>query len=58
MSGLGLRAVGDLERGAHRTAHRHTVWLLADALGLAGLVRALLVAADRGKAPAEVLAAR
>ena len=58
MSGLGLRTVGDLERGAHRTAHRHTARLLADALGLAGLVRALLVAADRGKAPAEVLAAR
>jgi hypothetical protein len=48
-----------LERGAHRTAHQDTARLLADALGLARIVRVLFVAAARGKAPAaEVLAAR
>ena len=57
-AGLGTRSVSDLERGVHATAHKETAGLLADALGLAGPVRALFVAAARGKAPpAEVLAA-
>jgi tetratricopeptide (TPR) repeat protein/transcriptional regulator with XRE-family HTH domain len=56
---LSPRSVSDLERGISRTAHKETARLLADALGLAGPVRALFVAAARGKAPAaEVLAAR
>jgi tetratricopeptide (TPR) repeat protein/transcriptional regulator with XRE-family HTH domain len=58
-SGVRPRSVSDLERGVSRTAHKETAQLLADALGLAGPVRALFVAAARGKAPAaEVLAAR
>src|SRR5262249_60604170 len=56
---VGTRSVSDLERGIHATAHKDTAGLLAGALGLAGPVRALFVAAARGKAPAaEVLAAR
>ena len=56
---LSPRSVSDLERGIHRTAHRDTAGLLADALGLAEPVRALFVAAARGRGPAaEVLAAR
>ena len=56
---LSPRAVSDLERGVNRTARKDTAGLLADALGLAGPVRELFVAAARGKAPAEdVLAAR
>jgi tetratricopeptide (TPR) repeat protein/transcriptional regulator with XRE-family HTH domain len=56
---LSPRSVSDLERGIHRTAHRETARLLADALGLAEPVRGLFVAAARGRAPvAEVLAAR
>jgi transcriptional regulator with XRE-family HTH domain len=55
---LSPRAVSDLERGFHRTAHRDTAVLLAGALGLAGPARELFVAAARGKAPAaEVLVA-
>jgi tetratricopeptide (TPR) repeat protein/transcriptional regulator with XRE-family HTH domain len=58
-AGLGLRTVSDLERGAHRTAHQDTARLLAGALGLAGTVQGLFVAAARGQAEAaEVLAAR
>jgi tetratricopeptide (TPR) repeat protein/transcriptional regulator with XRE-family HTH domain len=58
-SGVRPRSVSDLERGVSRTAHKETAELLAGALGLAGPVRALFVAAARGKAPAEeVLAAR
>jgi transcriptional regulator with XRE-family HTH domain len=57
-AGLSPRAVSDLERGFHRTAHKDTAVLLADALGLAGPARELFVAAARGKAPAaEVLVA-
>jgi predicted ATPase/class 3 adenylate cyclase len=53
------RAVSDLERGVNRTARKDTAGLLADALGLAGPVRELFVAAARGKVPAaEVLSAR
>jgi tetratricopeptide (TPR) repeat protein/transcriptional regulator with XRE-family HTH domain len=52
------RAISDLERGINATARKDTAVLLAGALGLAGPVRALFVAAARGKAPAaEVLAA-
>jgi tetratricopeptide (TPR) repeat protein/transcriptional regulator with XRE-family HTH domain len=58
-AGVGTRSVSDLERGVHLTAHKDTAGLLAGALGLAGPVRALFIAAARGKAPAgEVLAAR
>ena len=57
--GLTPRSVSDLERGINRTARKDTALLLAGALGLAGPVRALFVAAARGRAPAaEVLAAR
>jgi tetratricopeptide (TPR) repeat protein/transcriptional regulator with XRE-family HTH domain len=57
-AGLSPRSVSDLERGIHRTAHKDTAWLLAGALGLAEPVRALFVAAARGRGPAaEVLAA-
>ncbi len=57
-AGLSPRSVSDLERGIHRTARKDTAGLLADALGLAGPVRALFVAAARGRGPAaEVLAA-
>jgi tetratricopeptide (TPR) repeat protein/transcriptional regulator with XRE-family HTH domain len=56
---LSPRSVSDLERGINRTARKDTALLLADALGLAGPVRALFVAAARGRAPAAgVLAAR
>ena len=52
------RSVSDLERGIHRTAHRDTAGLLADALDLAEPVRALFVTAARGRRPAaDVLAA-
>jgi len=55
---LSPRSVSDLERGVNRTARKDTAVLLADALGLAGEVRVLFVAAARGRAPAaEVLAA-
>jgi non-specific serine/threonine protein kinase len=57
-AGLSPRAVSDLERGIHRTAHKDTAVLLADALGVAGPARELFVAAARGRAEAgEVLAA-
>ena len=52
------RAVSDLERGINRTARKDTALLLAEALNLAEPVRALFVAAARGRAPAAgVLAA-
>jgi transcriptional regulator with XRE-family HTH domain/sugar lactone lactonase YvrE len=51
-AGLSPRAVSDLERGFHRTAHKDTAVLLAGALGLAGPARELFVAAARGRAPA------
>jgi tetratricopeptide (TPR) repeat protein/transcriptional regulator with XRE-family HTH domain len=58
-AGLSPRSVSDLERGIHRTARKDTAVLLADALRLAGPVRALFVAAARGRgSAAEVLAAR
>jgi predicted ATPase/DNA-binding CsgD family transcriptional regulator/DNA-binding XRE family transcriptional regulator len=46
------RAVSDLERGINRTARKDTAVLLADALNLAEPVRAVFVAAARGRAPA------
>jgi tetratricopeptide (TPR) repeat protein/transcriptional regulator with XRE-family HTH domain len=56
---LSPQAVGALERGIHRTAHKDTAILLAGALGLPEQVRTLFVAAARGKAPAaDVLTAR
>ena len=56
---LSPRTVSDLERGIHRSAQQDTARLLAEALGLAGPVRGLFVAAARGQASAaEVLAAR
>jgi class 3 adenylate cyclase/tetratricopeptide (TPR) repeat protein len=58
-AGLSPRSVSDLERGINRTAHKDTAGLLADALGLTEPVRALFVAAARGRGPAgEVLAGR
>ena len=55
---LSPRSVSDLERGINRTARKDTAELLAGALGLAEPVRALFVAAARGRAPAaDVLAA-
>ena len=54
---LSPRSVSDLERGINRTARKDTARLLADALGLAEPVRALFVAAARGRvSAAEVLA--
>jgi transcriptional regulator with XRE-family HTH domain len=56
---LSPRSISDLERGINRTARKDTAELLAGALGLAGPVRELFVAAARGRVPAgDVLAAR
>jgi transcriptional regulator with XRE-family HTH domain len=56
---LSPRSVSDLQRGVNRTARKDTAVLLAGALGLAGPVRAVFVAAALGRAAAgEVLAAR
>jgi len=56
---LSPRAVSDLERGINRTARKETAVLLAGALGLAGPVAELFVAAARGRGPVqEVVAAR
>jgi tetratricopeptide (TPR) repeat protein/transcriptional regulator with XRE-family HTH domain len=58
-AGVSAGSVSNLERGINRTAHKDTGVLLAGALNLPEPVRALFVAAARGKAPpAEVLAAR
>ncbi len=54
---LSPRSVSDLERGVHRSAHKNTAELLADALGLAEPMRALFVAAARGHGPAAPIAA-
>ena len=55
---LSPRTVSDLERGISRTARKDTALLLADALGLAGRVRGVFVAAAQGRVlAAEVLAA-
>ena len=56
-AGLSPRSVSDLERGINRTARKVTAEYLAGALGLAEPVRAVFVAAARGRAPVvEVLA--
>jgi tetratricopeptide (TPR) repeat protein/transcriptional regulator with XRE-family HTH domain len=58
-AGLSPRSVSNLERGINRTAHKDTALLLAGALSLDEPVRALFVAAARGKVPAaDVLAAQ
>jgi transcriptional regulator with XRE-family HTH domain len=58
-AGVSAGSVSNLERGITRIAHKDTGVLLAGALNLPDPVRALFVAAARGKAPpAEVLAAR
>jgi transcriptional regulator with XRE-family HTH domain len=51
-AGLSPRSVSDLERGINRTARKDTAVLLSGALGLAGPVRELFVAAARGQVPA------
>ncbi len=57
-AGLSPRSVSDLERGINRTARKDTAESLAGALGLAEPVRAVFVAAARGRADAaDVLAA-
>lgn len=57
-AGLSPRSISDLERGVNLTARKTTALLLADALSLADPVRALFVAAARGRASAsEALAA-
>ena len=57
-AGLHSRTISDLERDRSQTAHKDTAEKLGKALGLAGPVRDLFVAAARGRAPAErVLAA-
>jgi predicted ATPase/DNA-binding CsgD family transcriptional regulator len=43
-AGLSARAVSDLERGLHRAPHRDTMRRLADALGLCGPQRSVLLA--------------
>jgi non-specific serine/threonine protein kinase len=50
-AGLSPRSVSDLERGIHRSAHKDTALLLADALGLSGPKRELFMAVARGKVP-------
>jgi tetratricopeptide (TPR) repeat protein/transcriptional regulator with XRE-family HTH domain len=51
-AGVGVRTVSDLERGVALTARKETARLLADALGLAGAVRASFDAVARGRAVA------
>jgi DNA-binding XRE family transcriptional regulator len=51
-AGLSPRSISDLERGINRTARKDTALLLARALGLAGHVRELFVAAALGRVPA------
>src|SRR5262249_56649331 len=50
---LSPRAVSDLERGINRTARKETAVLLAGALGLAGPVAEVFVAAARGRGPVQ-----
>src|SRR5215218_4601418 len=46
-AGLSVRAISDLERGAHHTPRLETVRMLADALNLSNADRAALLAAAR-----------
>ena len=48
-AGVGLRTVGDVERGVVTSPQKDTVRLLAGALGLAGLARDQFEAAARGR---------
>jgi tetratricopeptide (TPR) repeat protein/DNA-binding XRE family transcriptional regulator len=48
LSGLSVRTISDLERNRTARPYRHSVVMLADALGLSGGARAELVAAARG----------
>ena len=58
-AGVSPRAVSDLERGINRTARQDTAVRLAGALGLAGPVRSVFVAAALGRIEAgQVPAAR
>jgi predicted ATPase/class 3 adenylate cyclase len=52
--GLGVRSIGDLERGMTRAPHRDTVALLAGALELSGEDRAAFEAAARRASPTGV----
>jgi transcriptional regulator with XRE-family HTH domain len=57
-AGLSPRAISDLERGINRTARKDTAMQLAGALGLAGPVSVVFVAAARGHtAASDVLTA-
>jgi len=56
-SGLSLRAISDLERGARRRPYPQTVRALADALGLDAAARESFVAAAADPAPAQPPAA-
>jgi transcriptional regulator with XRE-family HTH domain len=51
-AGLSPRAVSDLERGIHRTAHKDTAMLLAGALGMAESVGVVFAEAARGRTAA------
>ena len=46
-AGLSVRAISDLERGAHHVPRLETVRMLADALALSNTDRAALLAAAR-----------
>src|SRR5215204_7827190 len=46
-AGLSVRAISDLERGAHRAPRLETVRMLADALALSNSDRTALLAAAR-----------
>jgi predicted ATPase/DNA-binding XRE family transcriptional regulator len=48
-AGISDRAIRNIERGAQRTAHKQSVRLLADALGLSGQDRAIFESAARGQ---------
>jgi predicted ATPase/transcriptional regulator with XRE-family HTH domain len=58
-AGLSAKGISDLERGARRRPHPHTVRALAEALGLSEAERASLLAAvpKRGETGDDVLAA-
>jgi transcriptional regulator with XRE-family HTH domain len=57
-AGVSLRAVSDLERGVHQTAHKDTAELLAGALGLDAPAGVMFIEAARGRMlAASVLAA-
>jgi transcriptional regulator with XRE-family HTH domain len=49
-AGLGVRTVSDLERGRTTRPYRHSVWMLAEALGLSGHARDEFVRLSRAGA--------